>query len=107
MFYSVKEIGLLKTYLVLRWATVSTYNLSGPMYNVFFFFRFVPPYQPPYAFNGLLQGLILDKRGSGSCTGVSKESIQFESKCDWIYGNRSKSHIGSYEIIDFKDFNTL
>ena len=22
--------------------------------------------------------------------------------CDWIYGNRSKSHIGSYEIIDFK-----
>jgi len=23
--------------------------------------------------------------------------------CDWIYGNRSKSHIGSYEIIDFKD----
>jgi len=27
--------------------------------------------------------------------------------CDWIYGNRSKSHIGSYEIIDFKDFNTL
>jgi len=27
--------------------------------------------------------------------------------CNWIYGNRSKSHIGSYEIIDFKDFNTL
>ena len=26
---------------------------------------------------------------------------------DWIYGNRSKLHIGSYEIIDFKDFNTL
>ena len=25
-------------------------------------------------------------------------------KCDWIYGNRSKSHIGSYEMIDFKDF---
>ena len=24
--------------------------------------------------------------------------------CDWIYGNRSKSHIGSYEIIDFKNF---
>ena len=24
--------------------------------------------------------------------------------CDWIYGNRSKSHIGSYEIIDFEDF---
>ena len=23
--------------------------------------------------------------------------------CDRIYGNRSKSHIGSYEIIDFKD----
>jgi len=21
--------------------------------------------------------------------------------CDWIYGNHSKSHIGSYEIIDF------
>ena len=28
-------------------------------------------------------------------------------KCDLIYRNRSKSHIGSYEIIDFKDFNTL
>jgi len=27
--------------------------------------------------------------------------------CDWIYGNRSKSHIGSYEIIDFKDFKTV
>jgi len=27
--------------------------------------------------------------------------------CDWIYENRSKSHIGSYDIIDFKDFNTL
>ena len=27
--------------------------------------------------------------------------------CDLIYRNRSKSHIGSYEIIDFKDFNTL
>jgi len=26
--------------------------------------------------------------------------------CDWIYGNQSESHIGSYEIIDFKDFNT-
>ena len=25
--------------------------------------------------------------------------------CDWIYGNRSKSHIGSYEIINFKDYN--
>ena len=23
-------------------------------------------------------------------------------KCDWIYGNRSKSHVESYEIIDFK-----
>ena len=28
-------------------------------------------------------------------------------KCDWIYGNQSKSHIGSYDIIDSKDFNTL
>ena len=27
--------------------------------------------------------------------------------CDWIYRNRSKSHIGSYEIIDFKDFKAL
>ena len=27
--------------------------------------------------------------------------------CDLIYRNHSKSHIGSYEIIDFKDFNTL
>jgi len=27
--------------------------------------------------------------------------------CDWIYGNRSKSHIGNYEIIDFKDFKAL
>ena len=25
--------------------------------------------------------------------------------CDWIYGDRSKSHIRSYEIIDFKDYN--
>ena len=24
--------------------------------------------------------------------------------CDWIYRNRSKSHIGSYEMIDFKGF---
>jgi len=24
--------------------------------------------------------------------------------CDWIYGNHSKLHIGSYEIISFKDF---
>ena len=31
----------------------------------------------------------------------------FISIFDWIYGNRSKSHIGSNEIIDFKDFNTL
>ena len=22
--------------------------------------------------------------------------------CDWLYGNRSKSHIGGYEIIDLK-----
>ena len=27
--------------------------------------------------------------------------------CDWIYRNRSKSHIGSYEIINFKDFKAL
>ena len=27
--------------------------------------------------------------------------------CDWIYGNCSKLHIGSYEKIDFKDFKTL
>ena len=27
--------------------------------------------------------------------------------CDWIYGNRSKSHIGSNEMIDFKDFKAL
>jgi len=25
-----------------------------------------------------------------------------ETKSDWIYGNRSESHIGSYETIDFK-----
>jgi len=25
--------------------------------------------------------------------------------CDWIYGNRSKLHTGSYRIIDFKDYN--
>jgi len=30
-----------------------------------------------------------------------------KTKCGWIYGNRSKLHIGSYEIIDFKDFNAL
>ena len=29
----------------------------------------------------------------------------FTSICDWIYGNHSKSHIGSYEIIDFKDYS--
>ena len=28
-------------------------------------------------------------------------------KSDWIQGNRSKSHIGSYKIIDFKDFKAL
>ena len=27
--------------------------------------------------------------------------------CDWIYGNRSKLHIKSYEIIGFKDFKAL
>ena len=27
--------------------------------------------------------------------------------CDWIYGNRSKLHIGSYKTIDFKDFKTI
>jgi len=27
--------------------------------------------------------------------------------CGWIYGNCSKWHIESYEIIDFKDFKTL
>ena len=33
----------------------------------------------------------------------------FDSRynCDWIYGNRSKLHIGSYEIINFKDFKAL
>ena len=35
------------------------------------------------------------------------EICRNEEICDWIYGNRSKSHIGSYDIIDFKDFNTL
>ena len=29
------------------------------------------------------------------------------SICDWIYKNHSKSYIGSYEIIDFKDLKTL
>ena len=28
-------------------------------------------------------------------------------KCDWIYKNRSKSHITSYEIINFKDYIAL
>ena len=28
-------------------------------------------------------------------------------KCDWIYGNQSKSHIGGYDLINFKDFNAL
>ena len=27
------------------------------------------------------------------------------NKCDWIYGNRFKSHIVSYKIIDFKHYN--
>ena len=33
--------------------------------------------------------------------------LSFKHICDWIYRNCSKSHIGSYEIIDFKDFKTL
>ena len=28
-------------------------------------------------------------------------------KGDWIYGNRYKSHIASYKIINFKDFKAL
>ena len=41
---------------------------------------------------------------------LSQISLCLQGKfinCDWIYGNRSKSHIGSYEIIDFEDFNIL
>ena len=39
---------------------------------------------------------------------VHEEMLNKEAYiCDLIYRNRSKSHIGSYEIIDFKDFNTL
>ena len=50
------------------------------------------------------------------CNTVESLRVCFVVKCSptagWmsfnvsIYGNRSKSHIGSYEIIDFKDFNT-
>jgi len=29
------------------------------------------------------------------------------NNCDWIYGNRSKLYIGSYEIIDFNEFKAL
>jgi len=38
---------------------------------------------------------------------VSEQLRKVEGICDLIYRSRSKSHIGSYEIIDFKDFNTL
>ena len=31
----------------------------------------------------------------------------FSYVCDWTYGNLSKSHIESYKIIDFKDFEAL
>jgi len=40
----------------------------------------------------------------GKCIGPIERAIKI---CGWIYGNRSKSHIGSYEIINFKDFNIL
>jgi len=33
------------------------------------------------------------------------ENIQVKGQSCWIYGNCSKLHIGSYEIIDFKHFN--
>jgi len=36
-----------------------------------------------------------------------KEAKKMEYICDWIYGNRSKSHIGNYKKIDFKDVNAL
>ena len=39
---------------------------------------------------------------SGTCISFVKTVI-----CDWIYGNRSKSHIGSYKMIDFKDSKAL
>ena len=55
--------------------------------------------------------------GTGTQDGYSTQGIcaqhklalkvRKKPKCDLIYRNRSKSHIGSYEIIDFKDFNTL
>ena len=38
---------------------------------------------------------------------VLESVFRVDLKCDWIYGNHSKSHIGSYEIIDFKDFKAL
>jgi len=33
--------------------------------------------------------------------------LETTSICDWIYKNCSKLRIGSYEIIDFKDFKVL
>jgi len=36
-----------------------------------------------------------------------KEVKKMEYICDWIYENRSKLHIKSYEKINFKDFNAL
>jgi len=40
-------------------------------------------------------------------TTMQYNAVCTTSICDWIYGNRSKLHIGSYDIIDFKDFDTL
>jgi len=34
-------------------------------------------------------------------------SNHIENKCDWICGNHSKSHIGNYKIINFKDLKAL
>jgi len=39
--------------------------------------------------------------------GSELKHIWLNQKCDCIYENRSKLHIGSYEIIDFKDFKAL
>jgi len=40
-------------------------------------------------------------------TNTADWEAQSRIKCDWINRNHSKSHIGSYEIIDFKDFKAL
>ena len=71
-------------------------------------------YNEAYPFKHLLYTLSLGFQHSKNATMIHKIPnnvliclLFVTYNCDWIYGNRSKSHIGSYKIIDFKDFKTL